>query len=162
MNTLSGPTLEVLFLDHFDADNVVAHVAGGGGWLESYETATNLETSAGELGLQVATELRKGIDAVDKWLGAHFAAPVLDWAKKAFRQSFDRIALSVQGELAILPFHSAILPNGERLIAGYEVSYLPSLALLAGTALPEQPSLLAAASNPGIDSGLPVLISTEK
>ncbi|MEM5473858.1 CHAT domain-containing protein [Hoeflea sp. AS60] len=156
MNTPKGPTIAVLFLEGFDADSVVAHVAGEGGWLESYETATDAETASGSLGAQVAHQLPKGIDAIDLWLGTAFAAPVLDWSKQQFSLPFNQIALSVQGELAILPLHSAILPGGRRLIADYEVSYLPSLAFLSGKASQKQPDLLVTVSNPSNDYGLPV------
>lgn len=149
--------VEVLFLPEFDGELATNHIGDEGGWLSKYAKAVNFDPDMPISGIRIAEDISDAIKEMHGWLGPQFAEPIVEWAENTFEQGFTSIVFAVQGELAILPIHLAIVDDAP-LLARYGVSYTPSVALFGG----KQPSpkgivgKLAVISNPSLDARLPV------
>lgn len=155
-----GWVIRTVFLNGLDAGVVETFMTGGrqaggnGGWLGAYQEMVR-QTASGE-------SFRQPWDAklreCQAWLGARLVQPVFA-ALKAEGIEPTTVAWVLQGELATLPIHAALMGDGRTLVEHLPVMYSPSLLLLhrpPGTPLPRQPKdlRLVTVGNPTSDPAL--------
>jgi len=155
--------LKSFFLDGLSADAAVTYLQGGKrarpakGWLGAYSGVH--ESSAPTEGAlrQWSKELRIS----QAWLGSTLAQPVFE-RLKGESISATAVVWVTQGELALLPIHTALMQDGRTLLEHMPVSYSPSLLLLKSgesgrtRAARTRPTKLLSIGNPTSDPALPL------
>lgn len=120
------------------------------GWLQMYEAAQDVDRAP-----EGARRRRwiGDVAAMADWLGDRLVQPTLDWLARENAPPGQPIVWSVQGELAVLPFASATLRDGEPLVARRPIAFTPAEAFVgAPRAAPTGPVISFA--NPTDDPNL--------
>jgi CHAT domain-containing protein len=141
--------MQQIFLDDLDGDRVARFLQDR--WLQTYH-----DTFQSERLESVDDRWNSTIIETGDWLGANFLVPVFTQLDGLGLWPRDDLILVVQGELALLPFHTGKVAAGKRLLEVANVSYLPSLALWQQRAIHSSGfQKLYSISDPSEDSGLP-------
>ncbi|EHP94685.1 CHAT domain-containing protein [Methylorubrum extorquens] len=138
-----------LMLPSLDGGTVAAFIQAE--WLQPYEAAF----SDGGEAAGGSPEWAGRVARAGEWIGTVLIGPVLEWLAREHGTALDEMILSVQGELALLPSHAAVLPTGGRLIDRMRVSYVPSASLLEARPTVTGAGTLVTLHDPGAEQGLP-------